>query len=163
MNNNIENLVIENAHIIFKNFSGSEGRYNREGRKNFCVIIEDEATANELKRTGWNIKTLSSRNGEEPSTYYLKVDVSYDYFPPKIFIVTKKSKTLLDAESISALDYADIKNVDIVIRPYCWEVNGNTGIKAYVKTMYVVIEEDEFADKYAESEFPDDSELCPFE
>ena len=160
----VEDVInIENARIIFPNFSGRKSQYNREGDRNFNVIIPDPKLAQKMTEDGWRVHVREPREEGEQPEYRLPVSVSFDYKPPKIILVTSKKQTQLDEATVSLLDHADIKNIDMTIRPYNWkrmvkDRDGNeyeeTGVKAYLKTMYVVLEEDYFASKYAEEEYP---------
>lgn len=158
--NQMNNLVVEDAKILFRNFSGHATKFNREGDRNFSLLIEDPILAQQLAEDGWNVKILrplDSADPDEQPRHHLAVKVKYGDNPsrnPKVYLHTRRNVTALDEESISALDYADIRNVDLVVRPYPYDVNGKTGVSAYLKTMHVTIEEDEFADKYAEEEYP---------
>lgn len=163
MPNRVNNsLIIENAHIMggpFRNFSGREDKYNRAGQRNFCVTIDDPDDAKNLIDAGWNVRMLAPREGDDAPRYYLQVAVSFNKYPPKVVLLTRRNRTTLDEESVSSLDIAEIRNADVVIQPYNWVMQEGTrnekrGVKAYLKTLYVTIEEDEFAEKYASEEYP---------
>ena len=150
-------IVMENARLIFRNFEGREEKYNRKGDRNFGLVIEDPEVAEQLLEDGWNVKNFTPKNNDgyddTPETvYWLPVTVRFDNVPPKVTLVTRRKKTRLDEENVGSLDYASIKEVDVIVTPFDWDVNGKTGTKAYLQTMYVTINEDEFADKYADYE-----------
>lgn len=140
-------ITIEGARIAFRNFSGKEGKYNPAGKRNFCVLLEEDL-AKTLEKDGWNVRWLSPRDEGDDPQGYLQVSVAYGNFPPKIVLVSSKGKTVLGEEEVGILDWAEIDNVDLVIRPYNWEVNSKSGVKAYLKSLWVTIVEDEFEKKY---------------
>lgn len=153
-----KNLMIENAHLIFRNFKGEAGKYNPAGNRNFCVLLEDE-TAHRLEDDGWNIRWLKPRSEEDDPQAYLQVKVKYGVRPPKIVMITGRKKTILDEDSINVLDWAELENVDLIINPYHWEMNGKSGTTAYLKTAYITIVQDEFESKY--EDLAEDSDI-PF-
>ena len=144
----LDNLKIENAKIIFRNFTGEQSQYNRAGDRNFCVVLTDMNLVEQLKADGWNIKERPPREEGDDPFCYMQVKVMFGQYPPMIYLVNSKGKIQMDEDMIETFDNIEIANVDLVIRPYTWEVNGKQGIKAYVKTMYVTQREDEFASKY---------------
>lgn len=141
------NIVIEGARIGFRNFSGEAGKYNREGDRNFVVFLDTEM-GRELENDGWNVKWLQPRDPQDDEQAYLPVAVSFENYPATVMLITSNGKTRLDEDTIDILDWAEISDVKIAIRPYNWVVGEKTGIKAYVKTLYVRIEEDEFENQY---------------
>lgn len=149
-------LAIDNARIIFKNFTGKDNKFGREGDRSFSIVIEDDALAEQLANDGWNVKPLTPRDPDEKVNHFIKVKISFKVRPPKIWLLTNHKRTLLDEDTIATLQYARIENADVVVSPWRWEVNGKTGIAAYLETLYVKIEDDPFADKYADYESSDE-------
>ena len=154
-------VQIDGARIIFRNFSGRGTQYNREGDRNFCVVIDDEDIANRLIEEGFNVKIRQPREeGEEPFMY-MKVNVKYhpkgseyERLNPVACLITGRNRNMLDEESICCLDSIDIENVDLDLSGSNWNVQGRSGRSAYLSKIYVTQELDRFATRYAEDEFP---------
>lgn len=144
-------VLMEGVRIIFRNFAGKEGKYNREGDRNFAVLLDDEV-AEAMAADNWNVKWLQPRNEdeEEKPQAYLPVSLSFKGRPPRVVVITSRGRTNLDEEQVEMLDWANIINVDLIVRPYEWLVNNKTGIKAYCQSIYVTIEEDALELKYNE-------------
>lgn len=143
-------VVMEGVRLIFRNFRGEGGPYNQEGARNFGVILPDDI-AEAMAADGWNVKYLQPRDEEEEQTPWLAVKVRYDVGrPPKIMLITDRGKTALTENTVDTLDWADITNVDLIVRPFPYDIGGRQGIAAYVQSMYVTIEEDALEKKYAE-------------
>jgi len=142
---------MEGVRIIFRNFAGKEGNYNREGDRNFAVLL-DEEVARTMAEDNWNIKWLQPRDEDEAESpqAYLPVSLSFKGRPPRVVMVTSRGRTHLDEEQVEMLDWADIVNVDLIVRPYEWNVNGKTGVKAYLQSLYVTVDEDPLEKKYSD-------------
>jgi hypothetical protein len=158
--NNENHVLLEDARIVFRNFAGRGDVYNREGDRNFSVVLDDDL-AGKMRRDGWNVKTKPPREEGDENFNHLAVKVFFKgRRPPTIYMITSRGRTKLDEEMCGLLDYADIKKVDMIIRPFDWKVNGDTGRKAYLVSLYVTINEDPLELKYADvPEVDEDQEM----
>lgn len=144
----LSTVNLENHEIAFRNFAGAEKQYNAEGKRNFVVFLNPE-TAEQMARDGWNIKQLKQRDEDERPQDYLQVSVAFENRPPRIVVIAKDKKTTLTEDMVEMLDWADIDTCDVIINPYEWgPIQGKSGVKAYLKSLYVNIRIDAFEEKY---------------
>ena len=149
-------LQIDEARIIYRNFSGAPSKFNREGDRNFAVVINDEEIKDALIEEGWNVKIKAPREEGDDPFMYLPVKIKFNERGPKVYLKSGKATNRLDEESVDCLDHVDIVSVDMDIRPYDWEVQGKTGRTAYLQSIWVTQEVDRFADRFAEEEYPEE-------
>ena len=147
-------LQIEDARIIFRNFAGQGSKYNREGDRNFAVLIPDEDIANKLIEDGWSVKIKPPREDGDSLFMYLPVKIKFNHRGPGIYLVSGDKVTRLNEDTIDMLDEVDIKSVDVDLRPYDWEVNGKRGRSAYLQALNVIQNIDRFAARYQKDELP---------
>ena len=158
------NITIEGARIIFRDFSGEKNRYNND--RTFTLALDD-ILAERLKADGWPVRYLEPRNEEETATPILNVKVYFGKVPPQIVMITNGVKKDIDESNVNILDWANFENVDVKIRPFNYDFNGHTGIKAYLKSLWVTVAEDDLEAKYKnypyanEGEAPAESQDLP--
>ena len=149
-------LQIDDARIIYRNFSGAGSKFNREGDRNFAVVIPEQEMADALIAEGWNVKIKPPRDEDDTPFMYLPVKIKFNDRGPNCYLATGNRMNRLDEESICCLDDVDILSVDMDIRPYDWDVNGKIGRTAYLASIKVTQEVDRFASKFAEEEHPEE-------
>jgi len=148
----IKPVSLEGVRIGFRNFEGREGMYNKKGERSFAAFL-DRQTAEAMAADGWNVKFPKDNDNrvdpDEPARDpYLQISVGFDFYPANVFLISNEQPTRLSEDEVAMLDWAEIENVDLVLRPYEWSVNRNSGIKAYLKSGYFTIVADKFAAKY---------------
>ena len=144
-------LQIDEARIIYRNFSGVGSKFNREGDRNFAVVIPTEELADRLTELGWNVKVKPPRDDDDTPFMYLPVKVKFNERGPAAYLRSGDNMIKLDEESVSCLDDVDIVSVDMDLRPFDWDVNGKQGRTAYLQSICVTQQIDRFAAKYGKS------------
>jgi len=142
-------ITIENAQLIYKNFAGVAKTFNAKGLRNFNIILEPEV-AKMLEQDGWNIKWDDPKEEGDTPRARIKVAVRFDNYPPRIVLITKKGKSVLDEDSVDVLDWAEIERADIVLTASPWDVQGKQGLKAYLRKAFITLSEDDLESKYSD-------------
>lgn len=147
-------LQIDDAVITYKNFAGKGSMYNREGNRQFSLIISSQEIADKLSEYGWNVRVKPPRNEGDDPFMYLDVKVKFNEFGPKIYLESGDAVNELDEHTVGCLDRIRIGRVDLDIRPFDWELpGGKRGRSAYLQGMRVVQRiDDRFASMYAGEE-----------
>lgn len=153
----MNDLTLRNVRIIFRNFAGAPTRFNPSGGKRTFSILLNETEANELSSMGFNVKALKQRDPDDDPAFHLPVEVSYRVKPPRIVFISNQGhkRTVIDEDTVGLIDYTEIEKIDLTINPYQWEMENAHGVKAYLKTMYVTIREDELDIEYAQDFGPE--------
>jgi hypothetical protein len=146
-----ELLIIDDARIVHRNFSGVGSMYNREGDRNFSLIIPTEELKEQLVERGWNVKIKPPREEGDVPFMFLPVKVAINDRGPDVYLVSGAAKRKLGEESISCLDNIDILTINMDIRAYDWNLpDGRSGRTAYLQGMEVIQKVNRFAPEYTE-------------
>lgn len=140
-------LTIYDAKVLFKNFSGEPTVYNKEGDRNFCVIITKEL-ADILNENGWKVRVRPSRDGVEPDNYYIKVKVSYMKTAPNVKVDTGSAERWLDEDTIGELDHQRVRTADLTISESHWSRPDGNGVTGYLTTLFARVDIDELMESY---------------
>lgn len=150
MANEEKTFKVEGAELIYKNFAGEKSAFNATGKREVSVVLSPEF-AETLLADGWNVRqTKPDEDGE--FRYYITMEVSFKFRPPRIVMITAGGRTNVSEDMLNVLDYARFSNVDLIARSYYWNVGDKKGMKAFLQTMFLTLEEDELERKYGINE-----------
>ncbi len=144
---------IENAVILYRNFTGAPTNLNPTGGKRTFNVCLPKEWADILRNDGWNIKTRELDEGDV--IYHTEIVINENsQYPPRLYIASefngKKTLTQLTPDQYKKLDEDMIVNLDLEIHPF--EHNrGITGAKkGYLKNLWATLQSvNNFGGKYA--------------
>lgn len=141
-------INFEDARITFRNFRGEKGRYNKEGDRNFNLILTEEQ-ADIVRGEGLRVKVKAPTEEYPDPLRTVAVKVSYRRIAPIIEMITNRGKVVLTEDTVGELDYQRFKKVDLSINVSRYiNVDGEPSATAYLDSMYVTVMENALADKY---------------
>lgn len=163
MNNNSV-IPFQDAEIKYPNFAGRKSQFNRQGDRNFCIVIKDPEEAAELSAMGFNVKEKMPMVNEGDSYWLLQVSLSYhepgsglEFLDPKAYLVVDGKLKPLTEETIGCIDRLDAECIDITVtagKPYEGR-DGNMRVRAWLDSIYVTIANNPVAAKYATADIID--------
>lgn len=159
-------LQIDGARICYRNFAGRADQFNAPGKRNFCLIIDDEEIKQALVEdvnqfgTGWNVKIRPPREEGDIPFMYLKVNVAYgERSNPAVYLKSGNATNRLSESELGILDEIRIASVDLDIRPFDGETRTGPFRSAYLQAIWVT--QDLTGDRFA-SRMVADEEPMPF-
>ena len=151
-----EVIRMDNVRLIFRNFEGRGSKYNREGDRNFAIVIDDQEIADVLTEKGLNVRIKDPRDEGDTPFMYLPVKVKFNEFGPTVLLKSGRARNRLNEETVGILDAIDIERCDLDLNMSYWEVNGKTGYSVYLSSIHVVQYLDRFEAMYAGEEHPEE-------
>ena len=156
-------LEINEARILWPNFEGRGDRFNKQGDRNFNLVIPDQEIANALLNDtneygkGWNVKIKPPREEGDAPFMFMKVNVKFNNRGPNIYLVSGNKQIALNEDTVGMLDEIDIISCDMDIRPYDGETAGGQAFRsAYLSAMRVYQRVDRFAAMNNDDDVPFD-------
>lgn len=139
-------LQIDDARIIYRNFRGERDTYNRDGRREFDLIIPDEEIKDLLVDLGFNVKIKPAREEGEAPFMHLHVKVG-KY--ANAYLTSGDNMQKLNEETMGLLDTVEIASVNLDIESNDWTMpNGTSGRTAWLRSINVFQKIDRFGIEY---------------
>lgn len=160
------------APLIYKHFNGAENPKNRDGDRNFGLILTPEQ-AEQLASADYNVKTRKALEAndeypERPEQHFIICKLGYNskIAPPRVVMIscvtpTSCKRNELLENQVSLLDTANTVKADCKVGPYDWGDEADGGRTAYANSLFVTVNLDPVEAKYDDIPWADSDPNVP--
>ena len=153
-NSNNGRYRIENAEIRYPNFEGNESQFNKAGKQNFKLVINEEL-ASEFEDQGIRVREERRRDESDPPQYTVKIGV---YADSAMYLVSGRVKQPLTMDTCKIIDrefrHGYVRNGEIDVKFHVSVNNRLNPPAPYLRldSIYIPVEKDEQTEKYEDYE-----------